>query len=57
MILQKLMVVLIVCCLAGPSFLAETARGAERRASPYALAEIFALALKHCSAMTLRRCG
>ena len=52
MILQKLMIVLIVCCVAGPSFLAETARGAERRTSPYSLAEILALALKRSPVMT-----
>jgi len=52
MIPQRLMFVFIVCCLAGSSGLAEMAGGAERRTSPYSLAEIVALALEHSPVMT-----
>jgi cobalt-zinc-cadmium efflux system outer membrane protein len=51
MIPHRVMIMLMVYCLAGASFLAEIASGAERHTSPYSLAEILALALKHSPMM------
>lgn len=52
MIPQRRMMVFVVLCLAGSSALAEMAGGAERPPSPYSLADIVTLALKHSPVMT-----
>jgi len=50
MIPCRIMIFLVVFCLAGSGFRAEMAEGAER-AKPYSLSEILALALKHSPVM------
>ncbi|MGE3978638.1 MAG: TolC family protein [Nitrospira sp.] len=47
MILYRVMIFLIVSGLAGSDFLAAIASGADRRTSPYSLAEVLDLALRH----------